>query len=109
MMAKKAKRLTAKRQVFLDALHIINNYDRTDGIDFLKLADDLTVLLDKAPKSGWMAAEWAICSALWASDCPAEVPQDIDKVHEHCKGGELFMVAYMLGWIHAMSKRSAKE
>jgi len=108
-MAKKAKRLTAKRQVFLDALHIIKNHDRKGGINFLKLADDLTLLLDKAPKSGWMAEEWAICSALWASECPVEVPQDIDKVHEHCKGGELFMVAYMLGWTHAMSKRSAKE
>jgi hypothetical protein len=107
-MAKKAKRLTAKRQVFLDALEIIKNYDRKGGIDFLKLADALTVLLDKAPKSGWLAEEWAICSALWASEIPYETP-DIDKVHEHCKGGELFMVAYYLGWLHAIRKLSVKE
>ena len=107
-MAKTKKTKTAKREVFLDALKIIKSHDRKDGIDFLALADQLAGLLDKAPRSGWLAEEWAICSALWASETPYEQP-DIANVHEHCKGGEIFLVAYYLGWIHRGQKSSRQN
>lgn len=104
-MAKKRKKLTAKRRVFLDALKIIRAHQRDGEIDFSATADDLAKLLDKAPHSGWLAEEWAICSALWASEIPVELPE-VDRIHEHCKGGELFLVAYFLGLRSAMRNQN---
>lgn len=104
-MAKKTKKLTAKRQVFLDALKIIEAHQRDDGIDFCAAADDLAKLLDKAPHSGWLAEEWAICSALFASEA-VELPEaEVDRIHEHCTGGEMFLVAYFLGLRSALRKQ----
>lgn len=102
-MAKANKKVSAKRQVFIDALKIIKDHQRDNGIDFSAAADDLASLLDKAPHSGWLAEEWAICSALWASEIPAELPE-VDHIHEHCRGGELFLVAYLLGFRSAVRK-----
>jgi|688.fasta_scaffold104556_2 hypothetical protein len=95
-MANTKNKVTAKRKVFLEALKIIKAHQRDDGIDFSKAADDLQKLLNNAPHSGWLAEEWAICSALWASELPANLPE-MDLIHEHCKGGEMFLVAYFLG------------
>ena len=107
-MAKAKKPVTAKRQVFLDALKIIKRHKRLDGIDFSKAADELLPLLGNAPRSGWLAEEWAICSALWASEIPVETP-DVEHIHEHCKGGELFLVAYRLGVLSALRKQRTSE
>jgi hypothetical protein len=95
-MAKAKNKVTAKRKVFLEALKIIKAHQRDDGINFSAAADDLEKLLDNAPRSGWLAEEWAICSALWASELPADLPE-VDFIHEHCRGGEMFLVAYFLG------------
>lgn len=95
-MAKAKDKVTAKRKVFLKAIEIIKSHQRDDGINFSAAADALVKLLDDAPRSGWLAEEWAICSALWASEIPVELPE-VDHIHEHCKGGELFLVAYFLG------------
>jgi hypothetical protein len=107
-MAKAKKPVTAKRQVFLDALRIIKKYERPDGCNFLEAAEELLPLLENAPRSGWLAEEWAICSALWASEIPVETP-DVEHIHEHCKGGELFLVAYRLGVLSTLRKKRTSE
>jgi hypothetical protein len=103
-MAKAKDKVTAKRKVFLKALKIIKAHQRDDGINFCAAADDLEKLLDNAPHSGWLAEEWAICSALWASEMPVELPE-VDRIHEHCKGGEMFLVAYLLGLRSALRRQ----
>jgi hypothetical protein len=106
--AKTKKQITAKRKVFLQALEIIQSTPLEDGsIDFMKLADKLSPLLDNAPKSGWLAEEWAICSALWASEMPSWL-DDVDRINEHCKGGERFLVAYFLGLRNGLRKGDAR-
>lgn len=95
-MAKTKHKVTTKRKVFLKALKIIKAHQRDDGINFIAAATDLEKLLGDAPRSGWLAEEWAICSALWASEIPVELPE-VGHIHETCKGGELFLVAFFLG------------
>lgn len=104
----KASKITAKRQVFLDALQIIKKHQRDNETCFLKAAEELSKLLGNAPRSGWLAEEWAICSALWVSEMPG-FHQDLDQIHEQCKGGELFLVAYRLGVISALKKQRREK
>lgn len=107
--SKKQKPVTAKRLVFQQALKVIRKHVGKDGeIDFSNAADELTLLLDKAPRSGWLAEEWAICSALWANAVyfGEAVPEEVD---EHCKGGELFLVAYFLGLRSSIRNRSKSK
>jgi hypothetical protein len=99
-VAKAKKLVTAKRQVFLDALAIIRKHGQDNDIDFLKASSELLKLVGNAPRSGWLAEEWAICSALWASQLPTELPE-IERIHEHCVGGQMFLVAYRLGVLSA--------
>ena len=115
--AKKTQAATAKRRIFLKSLPIIRKWMRPGGgINFMKAAEALHAISDQAPRSGWIAEPWAICSALWASEIPSEQPE-VDHIHEHCKGGELFLVAYFLGRydvirlhekIHKRAKKSSK-
>ena len=98
--------VTAKRKVFLKALKIIKAHQQADEIDCFAAVDDLELLLDDAPRSGWLAEEWAICSALWASEDPGH--PEVDDIHEHCKGGELFLVAYFLGRRSALRRQRAR-
>lgn len=95
-MAKAKHKATAKRKVFLEALKIIQAHEGgDDGINFCAAADDLQKLLNEAPHSGWLAEEWSICSALWASQ--QSMLDEVDSIHEHCKGAQMFLVAYFLG------------
>lgn len=94
------KKLTAKRKVFLEAVAILQQHARRKDMDTLATTDALRTLLGKAPHSGHMAAAWAICSAMYCIEAGME-PDDCD---EMCHGASLFMVAFRLGRIDAITE-----
>lgn len=92
----RTKTRTSARDVFLRAAKVIKKHEQADGVDWYAAARDLQQLLKASCGHNATRASWAICSALWAESMSQFGPE-LDDIHENCRGGELFLVAYFLG------------
>jgi hypothetical protein len=106
---KKARRLTARRKIFLAAVDALREHFTDDGllrddVTAYGVADCLDAIRRTLPECKSVRprdVEACLCSALYYmhSVRPHErlFNDGIDDVHEMCVGGELFAAMYWLG------------
>jgi hypothetical protein len=103
---KKVSRLTKKRRLFVEAVKMLQVFFGEDGLlGEQHFAEEVSLELERLwlkPQSGWKKIrlsefQEAICSALYFMHSAQDV-SELDEVHESCAGGEVFSVAFELGW-----------
>jgi hypothetical protein len=102
----KVLRLTKKRRLFVETVKMLQVFFGEDGLlGEQHFAEDVSFELEHLwvkPQSGWKKIrlgefQEAICSALYFMHSAQRV-FELDEVHESCAGGEVFEVAFELGW-----------
>jgi hypothetical protein len=111
MTRRKVRQITAKRKAFLEAARVLQEHITEEGKvrSYIgNVAESLLPISESVKKSGWLAGPWAVCSALYFMSEPSDL-RDLDKCHEECVGGELFLVAYFLGRLSVLNKDCASH
>ena len=107
-MAKKklqARRMTAKRKVFLNAIEKLGKYFDESGLvvehkfNADEIADTLMGLSNKLPKRLRNINQMAVLfgSALYVLQMPADL-REVDTCSETCHGAMPFEAAFFAGW-----------